>query len=745
MKPSAPDLNDAAKTGVGLADLMAIAQTQGPAPLRGEAERAKLAEDGLRLLDDLGADLLAAQHDDDAKEQAREGIGRLMEPGPRALLGWAQRLREMDVTRRLTALRWPTGVGEERRDLIRLIKTQARELEGEEKDAAAREAGEGGSLASLVRDLGLPDGVKLQAPGGWRVTSSGVEMVKVSPDGEARFVEVAPAPIVVCGMARDVVRGGSSPPDEWLELAWRWPGEGWRRAEVPREKALQAREIAALASCGAPLSSVTAASVVQYIAAFEAANRRALPVKDVSKAMGWQPGGGFLLGDTFLGDDGGVALVGDSDTLQDVGAWAVNGSWEVWRDAVHEIMDERPMAALGIYAALCSPLLHFLQLEEGFTVSWDGHTSRGKTTTIAGAMSVYGDPKRLVMSWDTTTVGVERTLALRCHLPTALDDTKTAPRRAASKMIPEVIYMVTRGETRTRGQRAEGTRAKQRWLGVLLSTGEQPITSFSEDGGAVARVLSIRGAPFGEDSAANAAASERLKRVVRRNHGHLGRRLIAYLVENMDRREEIEARYWELHENYTEHATGVGRRLAAHVALLALTAEIAHDELGLPRFALDPIDAAWAALQEGEGEADKPREAMEAFGTWAASNQDKFWGRHRTEQDKPTGRPIEPHGGFYGEWAAGEKTWEYIGVRREVLVKVLTEWGYDLGVLHSWKQRGWINVTTDPRSGKASTSTLVTINGVRNRRVIAILRAALESGEPDHGEPEYVETEPLPY
>src|SRR5215212_8643622 len=174
-----------------------------------------------------------------------------------------------------------------------------------------------------------------------------------------------------------------------------------------------------------------------------------------------------------------------------------------WVQAVAQVAD-RPRALLALYASLAPPLLEIIEAPN-FGIDWCGFTSLGKTTTLRVAASVWGNPDErgtntVLHTWDATRVWVERASATLDGLPLLLDDTKRAKQRS---LVAQTIYDVVQGRGRGRGS-PKGLRRSGSWRTILLSTGEAPATSFTEDAGTRARILTLWGSPFGNSDESTA-------------------------------------------------------------------------------------------------------------------------------------------------------------------------------------------------------------------------------------------------
>jgi putative DNA primase/helicase len=529
---------------------------------------------------------------------------------------------------------------------IREVATAQQRAESEERfdqatASASRPLEE--ALGSALAGHELPAG--LVSPPGWDVDRSGIARLKVDDDsGEVQAVDVAHRPMIIEGRYRDVHDNTVT-----YALAWSGAHSGWHVHPVPRGKAADARGLVAFAAHDAPVTSNNAANLVAFLSDFEAANAEHLPEARVTTSMGWHGTGAercFLWGRSVIGRDG--VLVGDA--VEDVpparwrpgqlhllvtepgvralaDGFRASGTWEGWLAAV-AVAARHPVVMLGIYAALVPPLMAVVPTIANFVVDFCGETSRGKTTTLRLAASVWGNPDErgggLVMSWDATRVYVERAAALTDYLPTFLDDTKRARK---PEDVGRTLYDFASGVGRGRGS-LQAIQRTTRSHGVLLSTGEAPATSFTNDGGTRARTLCLWGSPFGGVGPETVGAVHQLANAVLAHHGHAGPRLVSWLLSGQDAVRQVRELYREAVERWTALANGnpVAGRAAHYVAALDLAKALLHGPLGVPAPAEDPIGAAWAAVVDA---------SFEAVGSGGLSG--RRCGASLPNSDRPTG------------------------------------------------------------------------------------------------------------
>jgi len=230
--------------------------------------------------------------------------------------------------------------------------------------------------------------------------------------------------------------------------------------------------------------------------------------------------------------------------------------------------------------------------------------------------------------------------------------------------------------------RGTGLRTTERWFSALDSDGEQSLTSFTQDAGARARVLVMKGDPLPDG-----ATALQVGLGCEAHYGHLGRRVLDWL-SNPDHRAQVEgwwAAFRPMWRDELAVAGPVGQRLSRIIAALQLAKRVA-EAVGLPVASCDPLSYARACACEGNVEADLPADALRALHSIAASRPTHFYGRHESTQD---GAPKVPPQGWLGVWAR-EATWTVLDVRPDVVRRILKAEGYDAGVLERWRERGWL-------------------------------------------------------
>jgi hypothetical protein len=522
---------------------------------------------------------------------------------------------------------------------------------------------------------------------------------------------------------------------EAVTLAWYRDGQ-WRQRVIDREVVANARSIVELAALGLPVNSNNANSFVAYIADFEAQNLDTLPATKFARHLGWQgdPLGhdGFLWGTALVTAagvrpdrcdrpdtvpatvDGGVVHFRGADAGDDQIAEGFHaaGTLAGWLEAVRPLAPY-PRVKLVLYASLAPALLPILA-SPSFILDLAGETSTGKTTALRVAASDWGNPDETshrgatLSTWDGTAVWRERAPTVLHNLPFILDDTKRARK---PEDVASTIYEVSQGRGRGRGS-VRGLARSETWQTVLLTSGEQAVTSFTGDGGTRARVLTLWGSPFGARDAQTQELVRKLNQDIKCHYGHAGPRFVQYLLAKRERWDHWRGLYRRYQEDFERRAPNpVAGRLAAHLAVLKLTTLIAHEALALPWERKCPITPLWSELIQEASEADRAAAALRHVLGVAYANPGKFYVKD--------GKLDPPPDGWWGRWdpwpppvipPAGTgsaevvippidervDSWAWIGFVPHRLDTILADAGFDpASTLRTWKDRGWIMTTPE--------------------------------------------------
>jgi putative DNA primase/helicase len=516
---------------------------------------------------------------------------------------------------------------------------------------------------------------KLKLPDMYEVDDTGVYLHRPSARLEhLRRIRLAYAPIFIGARVHNEDTGEAR-----RQVIWRG-SSGWCSRVVDRQTLSTPANIISLVNYDAPISRSTAIQLIEFLNEFEVCNTEAFPLVRSTTRLGWMRDGSFLLPDGHYSPEetnNPLQLTPPDGMEQTSAALTQSGDWESWLAAIRPLIDYPDMMT-AIYASAAAPLLSILRVP-GFVVDFSGPTCGGKTTALRVAASVWGRPcfdaPTCVFSWDTTPLWLENTMGYLGSIPLFLDDTQRA---RSTSTVPDFVYDFCQGQGRTRRSRAPVT-----WRSILFTTGTRPIIRTDGDPAIKARVLSLRGKPLGSNVIVGGRVSENLQIDLEQTYGHLGRKVISYLVSNSDRTVQIRQLFEKLRDHYISSApSATARRHASSLAVLEVASKICH-QLGVP----EPTDSPFVRLVEiaysaNYTPADHNIAALKDVLSWAVAHQNRFW--NRLPENEP------PTESWVGAWSRRE-SWKQICFILADLRSLLTEFGYPPDTtIRVWRERGFI-------------------------------------------------------
>lgn len=176
-------------------------------------------------------------------------------------------------------------------------------------------------------------------------------------------------------------------------------------------------------------------------------------------------------------------------------------------------------------SSFASPMLEVLRHRVFFVHVWHDSKS-GKTAAIKMAISVWGDPTRLMGSFNATNVGLERMACILKHIPFAIDELQVLNSRKLS--VENIIYSLANGFGRLRGSKDGTIQETLSWRNSVITSGEQPLTKENSNDGAMTRVLELYGKPCD-----NAEFAHQFHLISENNYGFAGRIFVEYLIEDV--------------------------------------------------------------------------------------------------------------------------------------------------------------------------------------------------------------------
>ena len=446
--------------------------------------------------------------------------------------------------------------------------------------------------------------LSLRTPEGWLFSDKGISWIDPKTHTPAN---VCRTPILLTQRLKSLETG-----DEKMEVAFKRDGE-WRRAIYPRSVIFSSRSITTLADLGCTITSENSKNVVKFLGALESENIDIIPKNDATSTFGWQPGRRFI-----PGHDEGITLDIDPSQRGMAAAYCQNGTMERWIEhmAPHR---SREKFRFILAASFAAPLLRIVKQRIFFVYNWGG-SKGGKTAALKAALSAWGDPERLMVNFNATQVGLERTAAFYCDLPLGIDERQLAGNNQGA--LEKIVYMIASGTGKIRGAKSGGIQTVHQWRTVALATGEEPLSTETSQTGVSTRVLEIYGGPF--DNEQDAALMHQQAAM---DCGWAGPAFIEHILQ-MDEREIVE-RYEDMQRYIRETSQGKNGSHIAGIAAVALADSLIDEWFfgGNPRESVAEAKRMAASILINQVEAnttDVNENAVQFIVDWVLANRSYF-------------------------------------------------------------------------------------------------------------------------
>jgi hypothetical protein len=468
----------------------------------------------------------------------------------------------------------------------------------------------------------------------------------VSLDGET----VCPHPIMPIMRLCNIDTGV-----EKIKIAYSRGGRAFRYLIVDRKTISSANKIVDLSDSGIAVTSESAKALVKYFAKIEQLNPELLPETECVTRMGWITQADEQL--DFAPYIDSIAFDGEAEYKKHYDSVKAVGDVRKWYEVIYHNIRLKSVAARMVFASsLASVLVKPLGCNCFWVHLW-GETESAKTVLAMTAASIWGNPEigDYIMTFNATTVGMEKTAAFYNNLPYILDELQIINDK---RDLDNLIYMLTEGSGRSRGNKLGGLDAVPKWKNAVITTGERPITTARSGGGSVNRVIEIECKEKFFDDPRHVANT------VKANYGAFGKMFVQKLIKDGFGHAE------ELFDSYQKKLIAdydIMQKQAQSAALILTADTLMCEMLGVEETALKTEEVA-EFLKTKASVSVNPR-AYEHICSFVALNSTRFV----YNPDKPI-----------DQWGVlpGDKQSVYIAV--PVFRKVCEEEGYNSQALLSY-------------------------------------------------------------
>ena len=460
---------------------------------------------------------------------------------------------------------------------------------------------------------------------------------------------------------------------------------------IPQKDAFQRRGIMDVAAHGALLEESKAGQLINWLVNYIHHNE--IPVNNVFERFGWKDDLSFVAGDQMISNQKTESVKIINVPAKSIQGLGHSGTAEDWIQCTSKIL-KYDKARLKCYAACTAPLLKLLN-QKSFILHDYGESATGKTKTSELAMSIWGDPAKLIMSAFGTAVGKERLATIFTDLPIFVDETQVATEDDNKAF----IYLIANETGKLRGLKDGGLQDTASWKTVAFTTGEAPLTSDKSFTGVSMRAVEIYGGLGAHDK----AAIDEFKLGVLDCYGVLGPHIIQEIIDNYGdlhkHFNQLNAKFNSLASELHTSLNGVGGRAASMFAVLSLGGLIFEEVIeklgGEPKVAPEICAEVYREYIDTMSQSGYSSNAYEHFISWYHTKEKYFLQDMMTVGDKV---PYELY---------GNATDTHIDIYPTILKDVLSKGGFNYKrVMKDWGDEGLIEFYIDKNGKEFSNYTI---------------------------------------
>ncbi len=257
-----------------------------------------------------------------------------------------------------------------------------------------------------------------------------------------------------------------------------------------------------------------------------------------------------------------------------VGNLKLESSENYNKDRLNELLNDSPNLQFSLIVGASTGVIGYLGQKLPLTtniVHFWGDTSKGKTTALLTAISVWGKPTTesgLLSTWNQTENSLmSNKLANNYIAPVALDESSLCKYDLTS-----AIYNISQGINRQRLKKDATPATTAKWLTTVISSGESPLLEHTNQNSG----LKVRCFDFNLQITKSAEHANDVKAFVLQNYGSIGKEIITNLEESDF--SEIEEAFQEKRLEFLEvipksERLPITNRIADTYAIWLLTAD----------------------------------------------------------------------------------------------------------------------------------------------------------------------------
>jgi uncharacterized protein (DUF927 family) len=382
---------------------------------------------------------------------------------------------------------------------------------------------------------------KYNTPQGYYITPEGI--LKDGKNGQQ--IEVTRTPIFIAKKLKDIENL-----QEKVELVFISNNQK-HTLVVEKSQLASTKEIVGLSNFGVLVNSNNAKLLVQYLYDYEAVNSSLIPLQYMTNKLGWYK-------DKFIPFEDNIVVLFNGGIFEGLNT---AGTFQEWQQGIQQFRFNEAFRFI-MAASFTAPLLNLLN-QRIFLIHLWGDSRSGKTATLKAALSIWGNPDDLVVTFNATKVGLEKIANFYNDLPIGIDERQVANNQ---EFIENLVYMLSLGKGKLRGSKGGGLQPLSTWHTVILSTGEEPLSSTTSNEGVFTRTIEINLKPFDNEEQARACYE-----VIQSNYGWAGREWIKAIQQEKELLQQIKNTSRMFFDELIKHYPQI---LQSHAQALALVGAV---------------------------------------------------------------------------------------------------------------------------------------------------------------------------
>lgn len=412
-----------------------------------------------------------------------------------------------------------------------------------------------GFLSSKMKNINIPDN--------FLVDETGILILKQSKNGDISSVDISGNPIIV-----DKIYIDSDDGTQKTEISYynnkskKWISNIYNAEDLASASSC----ITELSKNGVSVDSSNSKDVVNYIRKFRDSNIDNIKTSKIVNRIGWKDNDKvfcFPQNKKTLDE-----YTYSNDVIEKFKS--SENDYDDYEETFKRVYNNNIYTKLSLTASLASCFLK-LTNTPNFTLYFWGNSGCGKTAIMQFALAAWCNPSKNMITYNSTTVGLERSLSENNDIATLIDERQSAvgSKQQQQQQFEQLIYMIEKGCGKIRGKKDGGLRKTNNFRTIVLSNGEEPILGDTAKAGSLNRCVEIH---VENDIVDKKMASE-LYRVTQMSYGNFAIDFLNKILENEDKK-TIQKKVVKINEYITNLSNDEKSiRQVSSISLLALINE----------------------------------------------------------------------------------------------------------------------------------------------------------------------------